>query len=328
MTPTPEALLNKARNCLQVEIDAVTATANALDESFAGVLAAIERTVAAGRKLLFCGVGKNVFIAQKLAATFNSTGVPATFLDPIQALHGDLGVCGEGDLAFLMSNSGETDEMVDMLPLLSRFGVRTVALTSDAGSRLATGADLRLVYAVPREACPLNLAPTASTTAALALGDALAMVYLEVRGLTREDFARYHPAGSLGKSLLLRVSEVMRTGERMAVLAATATVQETIIAITQAKCGVAAVTEADGTLAGVFSDGDFRRLALGGGDFMNREISGVMTRNPKTIRAEALGIDALRMFEHFQFNDLIVVDDAGRPIGLLDGQDLPRLRIV
>ncbi|MDE3084280.1 MAG: CBS domain-containing protein, partial [Verrucomicrobiota bacterium] len=196
-------------------------------------------------------------------------------------------------------------------------------------SDLSRNADLRLIYRVPREACPLALAPTASTTAALALGDALAMVLLESRGLTRDDFAKFHPAGNLGLQLLLRVKDIMRTGERAPVALETVTTQEAILAMTKAKAGSIALVESKtGRLSGVFTDGDFRRSALSGPDFLKKTVSNFMTRAPKTILAEALGVEALRLFETHKIDDLIVIDAAGKPVGLIDGQDLPKLKIV
>ena len=319
--------LAKARACLEIESTAINATAAALDERFVRVLRAVEETLAAGRKLIFSGVGKSAHIAQKIVGTLNSIGAPTSFLDATQALHGDLGLCSEGDLAILVSNSGQTEELLRLCPLLRRFGVRVVALTSQPESELVRGSDLQLLYQVPREACPLRLAPTASTTAALALGDALAMVLLESRGLTREDFARFHPAGTLGMVLLLKVDDIMRTGDRAPVLPPTATTQEAILAMTRAKAGSLAVVDpASGKLDGIFTDGDFRRSALTGSGFLERPVSEFMTRGPKTIAAGSLAIDALKTFEQFKIDDLLVIDAAGRPIGLVDNQDLPKLK--
>lgn len=321
-------VLTKARQCLELEAAALTATAAALDSAFVRVVEAIGDTVLAGGKLIFSGMGKNIPICQKLVGTFNSTGVPSTFLDPNQALHGDLGLCCDKDLALLFSNNGETEDMLRLIPLLKRLGVRMVALTRNADSALARNSDLSLVYRAEREACPLNLAPTASTTAALGLGDALAMVYLDVRGMTRDDFARFHPAGSLGKTLLLRVSEIMRTGERFACRAETVDVREALLALTEARCGTIALTAPDGSLSGVFSDGDFRRASIRDEYILQRRVCDYMTRKPRTVPADALAVDALRIFEKSKVNALVAVDADGRPMGLLDGQDLPRLRIV
>jgi arabinose-5-phosphate isomerase len=229
--------LARARACLRIETAALTATAKGLGAEFIETARAVEAVSAAGGKLIFSGVGKSAHIAQKIAATFNSTGVASCFIDATQALHGDLGLCAEGDLAFLLSNSGQSDEILRLLPVLKRFGARIVAFTSNPASDLARNSDLRLLYRVPREACPLRLAPTASTTAALALGDALAMVLLESRGLTRDDFAKYHPAGNLGRVLLLRVRDIMRTADRLPVALDTVSTQDAILEMTKAKSG-------------------------------------------------------------------------------------------
>jgi arabinose-5-phosphate isomerase len=329
MSLQPKSVLSRARSCIRIEQDALAETARRLGPEFVATARAVDTTASAGGKLIFCGVGKNAAIAQKVAATFNSTGVSSYFLDATQALHGDLGLVDDSDLAFLLSNSGQSEEILRLVPVLKRFGVRLVAFTSSPDSDLARNADLQLLYHVPREACPLKLAPTASTTAALALGDALAMVLLEVRGLTRDDFARYHPAGNLGRVLLLRVKDIMRTGERLPTAPDTVSTQDAILAMTKAKSGsIALVARRTGRLTGILTDGDFRRSALTGPDFLQKPVATFMTRNPKVISENALGVDALRLFEAHKIDDLIVVNSRGRPVGLIDGQDLPKLKIV
>ena len=329
MALQPKTALARARTCIRIESAALGETARSLGAEFVATARAVEAVSAAGGKLLFSGVGKNASIAQKIAATFNSTGVASCFLDATQALHGDLGLCAEGDLAFLLSNSGQSEEILRLVPLLKRFGLRIVAFTGNAASDLARSADLRLLYRVSREACPLKLAPTASTTAALALGDALAMVLLEARGLTRDDFAKYHPAGNLGRVLLLRVRDIMRTGNRLPVAPEMISMQDAILAMTRAKSGsIALVSKKSGMLRGILTDGDFRRSALTGPDFLSQPVATFMTRSPKTIRDNALGVDALRLFEAHKIDDLIVVNARGKPVGLIDGQDLPKLKIV
>jgi arabinose-5-phosphate isomerase len=329
MPIAPKSALSRARQCIRIERDALLETSRGLGAEFVSTARAVEAVIAAGGKLVFSGVGKSAHIAGKIAATFNSTGVSSCFLDPTQALHGDLGLCDEGDLAILLSNSGQSDEVLRLVPLLRRFGLKIVAFTGNPKSDLARDADHRLLYRVRREACPLKLAPTASTTAALALGDALAMVLLEERGLTRDDFAKYHPAGNLGRVLLLRTRDIMRSGERLPVARDTVSVQEAILAMTKAKSGsIALVAGRGGRLSGILTDGDFRRSALTGPGFLERPVSDFMTRTPKVIRDDALGVDALRLFEAHKIDDLIVVDAAGRPVGLIDGQDLPKYKIV
>ena len=324
-----KSTLARARACIRLESAALNDTAKSLGPEFVDAARAVEAVVHSGHKLIFSGVGKSAHIAEKLTGTFNSTGVSSCFLDATQALHGDLGLCAEGDLAILLSNSGQTEEILRLVPVLKRFGVKLVAFTSHAESDLAKNADFRLIYRVRREACPLELAPTASTTAALALGDALAMVLLESRGLTRDDFAKYHPAGNLGRVLLLRVKDIMRTADRLPVAPDTVTTQDAILAMTKAKSGsIALVSRKTGKLTGILTDGDFRRSALTGPDFLSQPVTSFMTRTPKTIREDALGVDALRLFEAHKIDDLIVINARGQPVGLIDGQDLPKLKIV
>ncbi|CAM3072385.1 KpsF/GutQ family sugar-phosphate isomerase [Rariglobus hedericola] len=321
--------LARARAAIKIEQEALTATARDLDGKFVDVSRAVQSTNAAGRKLIFTGIGKSAHIANKLVGTFNSTGLSTCFLDATQALHGDLGLCSEGDLVFLLSNSGQSEEILRLIPGFRRLGVRTVAFTSNPASDLAKNSELQLIYSVPREACPLRLAPTASTTAALALGDALAMVLLDERGLTRDDFAKFHPAGNLGRVLLLRVKDIMRSGARLPIVTEKATTQEAILAMTKSKSGsIAIVHPKSGKLTGIFTDGDFRRSALTGPGFLEKPVITFMTPSPKTVGEDALGVDALRLFQAHKIDDLIVVDSKGKPTGLVDGQDLPKLKIV
>jgi arabinose-5-phosphate isomerase len=329
MTHDAQSALIRGRECIRIEMEALQATADALDASFVAVVEAVEAARGAGRKLIFSGVGKSAHIAQKLAGTFNSTGVTSCFLDATQALHGDLGLCAPGDVAVLLSNSGQSAEMLRLLAMLKRFELTIVALTSNPDSEIAKDSDLRLLYRVPREACPLRLAPTASTTAALALGDALAMVLLERRGFTREDFARLHPSGNLGTALLLKVTDIMRTGDRLPVMPDDRTIQDAILGMTKAKAGcIALVDESTGKLTGILTDGDFRRHVLSSADFLSQPVGRFMTRTPKTVSLEALAVEALRVFDRHKIDDLIVIDGSGRPVGLVDVQDLPKMKLL
>lgn len=324
-----EVILRKGRECLDLEAKAILKTKDQLDGLFIQTLRLIEHCVSAGNKLVFSGVGKNEPICEKIKATFNSTGVTAVYLDPLKAVHGDLGLCADGDLAFLFSNSGEAEELLALHSFLKRLGITTVAFTSEGESQLAKKADHQIVYKYDEEACPLSLAPTSSTTAALALGDALAMVFLEMRGFGKEDFAKYHPSGRLGKSLLLRVDEIMRKGERVAILDNRCTIRDAIESITKARCGmIALVDPSTGEISGVFSDGDFRRASINETDVMATPVEAYMTRDPVTISVNALAAEALKIFEIHRVNDLIVIDEKNHPVGLIDGQDLPSLRLV
>lgn len=321
--------LARARECIRIETEALRLTSRSLGADFVKTAQAVEAVIGGKKKIIFSGVGKSADIARKVCSTFNSTGVPSCFLDATQALHGDLGLCEDGDLAILLSNSGQSEEILKLIPLLKRFNVQIVAFTSNPKSDLAQNSDNKLLYQVKKEACPLELAPTASTTAALALGDALAMVILESRHLSRDDFAKYHPAGNLGKALLLKVKDIMRTGKRLPIKPDTITVQEAILAMTQAKSGcIALVRLKDKKLSGILTDGDFRRCAVSGSDFMSKRVFEVMTHNPKCVSENALVVDALRFFEIHRIDDLIAIDSLGRPTGIVDGQDLPKFKIV
>jgi arabinose-5-phosphate isomerase len=328
-TLSSKTILAHGRACIRLEMNALAATADSLDENFVATARMVRECSAAGGKLIFSGVGKSAHIAQKLTGTFNSTGIVSCFLDATQALHGDFGLCAGGDMAVLVSNSGQSEEIIRIIPALKRFGVKILALTAHADSDIARHADCRLVYRVPREACPLELAPTASTTAAMALGDALAMALLEMRGFTREDFALRHPAGNLGRLLLLKARDIMRTGDRLPLIREGGALQEAILAMTAAKSGCIAITDAkSGKLAGILTDGDFRRAALTGPGFLGKPVSDFMTRAPKCIGEGELAVEAMRLFEKHRIDDLIVIDKQNHPVGVVDGQDLPKLKIV
>ncbi len=328
MSLSNDSVLARARDCIRLEADALNATSASLGDDFIAVVRAVETAADSGRKLIFSGVGKSAHIVQKLTGTFNSTGISSCFLDATQALHGDLGLCCEGDVAILLSNSGQTIEVLRLIPILKRFGLPVVAFTGNGESELARDADLRLVYRSPREACPLSLAPTSSTAAALALGDALAMVLLESRGFTRDDFARLHPAGNLGTILLLKVRDIMRTGERFPLMPETCNVQEALLAMTGAKSGSIGLTDTDGRLAGIMTDGDLRRHIIGTPDFLQQPVARFMTRKPKVLAVDALAVEALRMFDRYKIDDLIAVDTDNRPVGLVDVQDLPKMKLI
>ncbi len=326
---TGNDIVSRGRAYLEMEAKAVELTRSHLGSQFEEAIKLVETCFESGKKLVFSGVGKNEPICEKIKATFNSTGVTAVYLDPLKALHGDLGLCNEGDLAFLFSNSGESEELVLLNSYLKRLGVITIAFTSKNESQLAQKADYILTYQYLEEACPLALAPTSSTTAALALGDALAMVFLEMRGLDRDEFAMYHPSGNLGRSLLLKVDEIMRKRDRMAILVDDCVIKDAILAITQARCGtIALIDKTSGILTGVFSDGDFRRASLEQADVLKTPVSSYMSRDPIKVFSNQLAIEALRIFQIHRINDLIVVDADGKPIGLIDGQDLPGIQLV
>jgi len=299
-----------------------------VDDSFTAAVSLLKSTVESGAKILIVGVGKSGNIGNKLAATLNSTGAPAAVLNCQDAIHGDLGLVNAGDSVIALSYSGETAEFLALLPHLKRRGARLVAITGKPGSTLGKAADCVLDIHVRREACPLNLAPTSSTTAMLALGDALAMVLLEARGFRQDDFARFHPGGSLGRVLLTRVNQIMRKATQLAVASPDCTVLEVLKKMTKCRTGAAAIVEADGKLSGVFTHGDLARHYQKHTDLGALPVGKFMTKNPITIRGDKLAAEALHVLKTHRIDDLIVVDEDNRPVGIIDSQDLSRLQGV
>ena len=288
----------------------------------------LRETVERRGKIVVLGVGKSGHIGGKIAATLTSTGAPAVVLDSLNALHGDLGVISDGDVILTLSYSGETEELIRVLPALARFDVKKIALTGNTASSLAKASDIVLDVSVSREACPHNLAPTSSTTVMLALGDALAMVLLEERGFSRDDFARFHPGGNLGRALLLKVRDIMRGGEDAAIVKATDTVLDVLKVLTAKRAGAALVTDSDGRLAGIFTHGDFARRFPSDPAIGTRPVGEVMTVNPVTIGADKLAAEVLLVLEQHRIDDLVVTDADGKPLGAVDSQDLSRLKLI
>lgn len=321
--------LDKAQAVFDVEIAALRRTRERLDGAFDEAVELFRATLAAGGKLVVTGVGKSFHIGQKIAATLTSTGAPAAVLHPSEAMHGDLGILRPEDAVLALSYSGESDELVNLLPVLKRTGVRIVALTGDPAATLAKHSDVVLDGSVEREACPFNLAPTASTTVALTIGDALAIALLEARGVSREDYASFHPGGAIGRALLLKVDDIMRAGDRLAAVPATATVRDAVIAMTKVQAGAVAVIDAARRVVGLFTDGDLRRYLAGGAtDVQTRPVADLMTKNPSTVRAGRLAADALAVFQQHRFDDLVVVNADGTLAGMIDIQDLPKFKIL
>lgn len=318
----------KARRVIDLEIEELQRLRERIGDPFSQTIQRIMETLNERRKLVVCGVGKSGNIGRKLAATLNSTGATTVLLNAQDALHGDLGMIDEGDLAILLSYSGETSELLNLLPHLRRQSLTLIAITGNAESTLARNADLTLDVNVSREACPLNLAPTSSTTTMLVLCDALAMVLLEARGFQQEDFAKLHPGGSLGRVLLTKVSDLMRSGDALALITPETTVRDALQAMTRARAGAAIATNPDGTLAGVFTHGDFVRAFQKDAAIADRPVSDYLTRKPIHISAHKLAAEVLATLEHARIDDLVVVDDEGKPVGLVDTQDLTRLRVV
>jgi arabinose-5-phosphate isomerase len=317
-------LLERAREVLDTEAAAIRALGDRLDGSF---IAASRMILGCDGHLIVTGMGKSGHIGHKLAATLASTGTPAFFVHPAEASHGDLGMIRSGDLIVALSNSGETGEVVALLPVIKRLGVRLIAMTGNPGSSLARHADVHLDTSVDREACPLGLAPTASTSAQLALGDALAIALLEARGFTTEDFARSHPGGTLGKRLLLRIGDVMHDDE-LPVVAPDQTVSEAIVVMTRGRLGLCAVVGGDDRVVGILTDGDLRRGLDGIGDIRTTAVRELMTADPQTIEAEELAARAVEIMQARRIQGLLVVDDGGRLVGALNFQDLLQAGVV
>jgi arabinose-5-phosphate isomerase len=317
-----------AKTVFDIEIDGLRHTRACLDESFSKAVEAIVKCLSDRGKLVVTGVGKSGKIGHKIAATLTSTGATSVVLDSVDALHGDLGVINDGDCVLALSYSGETEELTRILPAIKRFNVTIISMTAHAKSSLARHSDIVLRVHVKKEACPFNLAPTSSTTAMLALGDALAMCVLDARGFKKSDYARLHPAGAIGRTMLVQIKDIMRTGNRNAVIADYRTVKDALLAMTKAKSGTISVVNKQGRVAGVFTDGDFRRHIARDTNVLNAQIKTVMTKDPTTIRQTALAAEALKIFQQRQIDDLIVVDDNRHPVGIVDSQDLPKFKIM
>lgn len=318
----------QARKVFDIELAAIKTVRAQLDETFDH---AVELIVAALRqrgKIVVIGIGKSGNIGQKIAATLTSTGSTSVVLNSVDALHGDLGMVNDGDIILALSYSGESEELLNLIPALKRFAVKIISATGAPQSSLARYSDVTLNVKVPKEACPFNLAPTASTTATLVMGDALAMAVLQARGFKLHDFAKYHPAGAIGRALLLRVSDIMRTGARNAVAGQSLTVKEALLVMTRAKSGSLSVINERGKLVGVFTDGDFRRHMATDDNLLAQPLQRVMTRHPISIRESALAVEALKIFDQRNIDDLIVVNAKSEPVGLVDSQDLPKLKLM
>jgi len=324
-----ERALKLVRETLQIEADAIIA----LQQRFAAddgrnFTHAIELLLACEGRVVVSGMGKSGHIARKIAATLASTGTPALFVHPGEAAHGDLGMVTEQDAFVAISNSGETAELLDIVPLIKRMGAKLIAMTGKPGSTLAQLANVHLNVAVDREACPLNLAPTASTTATLALGDALAVALLDARGFREEDFARSHPGGALGRRLLTHVRDVMRSGAAIPAVSAGLPLLAALVEISQKGIAMTAIVDDDFRPIGVFTDGDLRRLLERTQDFSNLSIADVMHANPRTIGPDQLAADAVQIMEQFRINQLLVTDADGKLVGALHIHDLTRAKVI
>lgn len=317
--------IKRARQVLDIEAKAITDLKKRIGRSFQDALDLIMRS--SGR-VVVSGMGKAGIIAQKLSATLSSTGTPSLFLHSAEAIHGDLGRVTRDDIIVVLSNSGETDEIKKLLPLLKKIGSKIIAFTGNDKSLLAKYSDVVLDVNVKKEACPLGLAPTASTTVMLALADALAVCLLELKGFKEQDFAFYHPGGSLGKRLLLKVEDIMRTGAANPVVREDKKISDCLVMITRARAGSASVVDKEGRLVGIFTDGDLRRHLESDTDLAAKEVRQAMTKNPVTIAKERLAQEAFQILREKKIDELPVVDSRRRPVGLLDVQDLLKAGLV
>ncbi len=317
-----------ARRVIEIETGCLTAMAGRLGDEFSKAVDLLRGVLDRRGKIVVAGIGKSGNIGHKIAATLNSTGATSVVLNSQNALHGDLGIVSDGDAVIVLSYSGETRELLDLLPFIKRFDVRLIALTGKAGSTLARFSDVTLDVSVDREACPLNLAPTSSSTAMLVMGDALAMVLLEARGFTEEDFARFHPGGALGRALLTRVSDIMRSDAKLPTVPESATVFDALAAMDRTRSGAALILAENGVLAGIFTHGDFARSYRKDPLLGDKPVAALMTRNPITVRADSLAAEAVKTIGQNRIDDVVVLDENGKPVGLIDTQDLARLKIV
>lgn len=320
-------MLEVAREVLHIEAQSILRLVDRLDERFEQ---AVQMILSCKGRVVTTGMGKSGAIARKVSATFASTGTPAFFLHPAEGVHGDLGMVTADDVVLALSTSGETDELLAILPALKRIGVRLIAMVGRVESTLAQAADVVLDVSVEREACPYNLAPTASTTAMLAMGDALAITVMQERRFTPEDFAVFHPAGTLGRRLLLRVHDVMRTGDSVAIVHQGQPLRDVLFAITRANAGAACIVDDRGVLVGIITDGDIRRHLLRDVANLDRPAEALMTRTPHVVRGNPLAVEALHLFESLsqKIGEMPVLDEEGKPVGMLMLKDLLRTGIV
>lgn len=320
--------LEKAKRVLDVEIFELQRLRDRLGEEFSRAVALMKDAVDTRGKIVVLGVGKSGNVGAKIAATLTSTGSPAVVLDSANAMHGDLGMVADGDVVLALSASGETEELLRILPAIARFQVKIIAMCGQAKSTLAQNAHVCLDVNIEQEACPLNLAPTSSTTVMLALGDALAMVLLEARGFDKEDFAKFHPAGMIGRSLLMRVHQVMRPARAMAVVRPDTIIRDVLKAMMTVRAGAAVVASEDRHLAGIFTHGDFARHFQNDPRIGERVVADLMTLNPVTVHKDKLAVEVLNLLERHRIDDLVVVDDDNVPVGIVDSQDLTRLKLL
>ncbi|WP_018248152.1 KpsF/GutQ family sugar-phosphate isomerase [Orenia marismortui] len=315
----------QAREVLEIEAAAINNLKESIDDNFIEV---VKEILSCEGRVIMTGMGKSGVIAKKLAATLASTGTPSFFLHPAEAIHGDLGMVTNQDIVIAMSNSGESEEITNILPFIKRIGAKVIAMTGGLSSTLAENSDYLLNTEIEQEACPLNLAPTASTTAALALGDALAIALLKARDFKPEDFALYHPGGSLGRKLLLTVDDVLHVRERNPVVDKNTTLKETLFKMTSSRMGAANIINSQGELVGIITDGDIRRKLDQGFDLLAKTAEEIMTKDPTQITPDKLAAEALKIMQEKEISDLPVVDENKMPLGLVNFQDLLKAGVL
>lgn len=320
--------IRRGQDVFDTEINSLKLTRDSLGEAFIKTIEIMLETLDRGGRIVFTGVGKNLPMAEKISATMASTGSTSILLNPVQAMHGDLGMLSDSDCVIALSFSGESEEILKLLPAIKRRNIPLVGLAGKANCSMAKFCDLMLTVDTPCEADPFNMAPTASTTATLAIGDAIAMTLIDIRNFRREDYARLHPAGAIGKTLLTRVVDVMRTGKRLVSLKGDATVRDALVAMTKAQAGAAYIVDADGFLTGIFTDGDLRRSLTSCDNPLARQIGEVMTRNPIHITDDKMATDLLMIFQSHQIDDIPVTDKDGKLVGGVDISDLPKLKVL
>ncbi len=323
-----DRILERAREVIDIELSGVKKVRDELGAPFVALVRKCLDILHHGGKLVLCGVGKSGHISKKLAATLASTGARAVFMHPVEAMHGDLGIVSPQDLLLAVSYSGETDELLRVLPAVKRMAVPIVAITGKTDSRLAEFSDMVVPMPVEREACPFNLAPTTTTTALLALGDALAMVLLDCQDFQLSDYAMNHPAGAIGRTITLTVRDCMRTGEHCASVHPGTSVRDALLAMTKARDGAVAIVDDADKLLGIFTDGDFRRAMTADDNILHAPIESVMTPNPISINQKQMAVEILKLLERKKIDDVTVVDDNGRFVGMVDIQDLPKFKVM
>ena len=321
-------IIEKARQVLKIESDGIKTISDNLDERFEKMVELCFETIQQNGKLVLSGIGKSGQIAQKLASTLSSTGSRAIFLHPVEALHGDLGMIHADDICLALSYSGETDELLGMLPSVKRLGNTVIGLTGDEESSLAKISDLTVPCTIEQEACPFNLAPTTTTTAMLALGDALAMVLMELSKFQIKDYGHLHPSGAIGRAVTLKVEDIMRKGERCAVVSPDTVVKEAVVAMCQSKGGTVLVADEKSKLLGIFTTGDLKRGLSNDGEILVKAVSEVMVKEPTTVRVDEMAVSILEILRKKNINAIPVVDDKSLIVGVIDIQDLPKFKVL